>query len=99
MTVPTAVTTKVLRPDLGYKAAVLKYTKAAAGDYITLTAAAETARGTTGVTYKYGIFMDTILFAVATKDVGGVSDPCTFASGIVTLTAGTLAGTALVIGV
>ena len=78
----------------------IKRAKAAAADYITLTSVAETARMTTGVTYGYGMTMDTILFAVATTDAAGASDPCSFASGVVTLSAGaSTTVTVLVIGV
>lgn len=97
MTEVTAVTNSVIDPDLGFKIAVFKYTKGASGDVMTLTQAAEDARGTTGITYKYGVVMSNILFATAMQDTG-VIDPATYTGGVLTFTIGTGASTALVIG-
>jgi len=79
------VTSKVeyiVTPNIHVKAIVMTYSKASATDYITLT--------------NYGI--RTVLFADCRDDTGGADDPCTLATSVVTLSSGTGAGRALIIG-
>lgn len=96
----TAVTSYVFNPDLGFKVAVFKFTKANDVDTLSLTQTAEDARATTGISYRYGFVINNIVFARVTTDADGVLAPVTWATGIVTGVsgAGTGAATALVIG-
>jgi len=69
-------------PNIHTKTIVMTYSKASATDYITLA------------TYA----IKTVIFAKAVVDLAGADDPCTYADDVITLSTGTGASRALIVG-